>query len=91
MSKIKSERAFKHLQSTAMHPNSPLAKDQDYVWRDASIIHAIELAEQDARERAVKAFCEVCPNHTDCHSNRTEIVLDRCDLHNFLNHYENEK
>lgn len=60
---MKSEQAQKYLQMSAMHPNSPLAQDQDYVWRDASIIKAVELAEQEAEEviealkaRAVCAF-----------------------------------
>ncbi len=37
-----------------MNPNSPLAQDQNYVWRDVSVIEAIEIAEQEAEERMRK-------------------------------------
>lgn len=57
---MKSERARKHLSMSGMHPNSPLAKDQYIVWRDVSIIQAVELAEEDMIEKAVKAFAETC-------------------------------
>lgn len=29
-----------------MHPNSPLSKDQNFVWREESILKAVELAER---------------------------------------------
>ena len=57
---MKSEKAKQHLSRWAMNPNSPIAQDQNYVWRDVSVIEAIELAEQEAeermREKAIKVF-----------------------------------
>lgn len=51
---MKSEKAKQHLSRWAMNPNSPLAQDQNYVWRDVSVIEAIEIAEQEAEERMRK-------------------------------------
>lgn len=61
---MKIEKAKQHLSRWAMNPNSPLAQDQNYVWRDVSVIEAIEIAEQEAEERmrkkAAKAYCQDC-------------------------------
>lgn len=61
---MKSEKAKQHLSRWAMNPNSPIAQDQNYVWRDVSVIEAIEIAEQEAeermRERAIEAYCDWC-------------------------------
>lgn len=59
---MKSEKARAYLNSSSMNPNSPLAQDQCYVWRDASVIKAIELVEQEAEEMAVVAFKKVLGN-----------------------------
>ena len=42
-----------------MGPNSPLAQDQDYVWRDDSIIKAIEIAEDEMIEKACLLFKQI--------------------------------
>lgn len=48
------------MSSSAMDPNSPLAQDQDYVWRDDSIIKAINIAEKEMIEKEVQVFSESC-------------------------------
>ena len=53
-------KAKKYLSSSAMDPNSPLAQDQDYVWRDDSIIKAIEIAEDEMIEKALEAYKFAC-------------------------------
>lgn len=58
---MKSIKAQEYLNGTSMHPNSPLAKDQQFVWRDYSIIKAVEIAEADRDAKAVKAHRECCP------------------------------
>lgn len=68
---MKSEKAKAYLNSSSMNPNSPLAQDQCYVWHNASVIKAIELAEQEAEERmrqkAIKAHRACCPlNELQC-------------------------
>ena len=54
-----SKAAKKYLSSSAMGPNSPLAQDQDYVWRDDSIIKAIEIAEDEMIEKACLLFKQI--------------------------------
>lgn len=64
---MKSEKAKQHLSRWAMNPNSPIAQDQNYVWRDVSVIEAIEIAEREAeermREKAAKAFKFACTDN----------------------------
>lgn len=56
---MKSKEAKKYLSSSAMNPNSPLAQDQDYVWRDYSIIKAIEIAEDEMIQKACLLFKQI--------------------------------
>nr|DAJ54818.1 MAG TPA: hypothetical protein [Caudoviricetes sp.] len=56
---MKSKEAKKYLSSSAMNPNSPLAQDQDYVWRDYSIIKAIEIAEDEMFRKACLLFKQI--------------------------------
>lgn len=62
---MKSKEAKKYLSSSAMGPNSPLAQDQDYVWRYYSIIKAIEIAENEMIEKALEAYKFACEENYD--------------------------
>lgn len=53
-------KAKKYLSSSAMNPESLLAQDQDYVWREESIIKAIEIAENEVVEKALEAYKYEC-------------------------------
>lgn len=48
-----------------MDINSPLAQDQDYVWRYYSIIKAIEIAENEMIEKALEAYKFACEENYD--------------------------
>lgn len=60
---MKSKKAQEYLNGASMHPNSPLAKDQQFVWRDYSIIKAVEIAESDRDAKAVEAHRTSCESY----------------------------
>lgn len=54
---MKSEKAKEYLSRTAMSPNSLLAQDEGFVWGNTAVIKAVELAEQEMINQALKAYC----------------------------------
>lgn len=89
---MKSEKAKQHLSRWAMNPNSPIAQDQNYVWRDVSVIEAIEIAEQEAegrmREKAIEAHRKVCffrnPKDNTCANTATKCGEHSCYYMNYF-------
>jgi hypothetical protein len=57
-----------------------------------AVVHAVELAEEDARERAVKALVASCPFCDDGrkHCWRDGRTCDEACVPEFLKHYNNE-
>lgn len=86
--RIRSRKALDYLKGVTSHPLSQVAQKAEYVVADIFIPKLIEVAEQDARERAIMAFRHAC-NCGDTHS-PCEIYEECSAFKLFLKHYDNE-
>lgn len=79
---MKSERAKNYIEREGRKVGN------DIVLYRSGFSHAVKLAEQDARERAIKAFCKkICPQFYPCRHGEQGGCAESLE---FLKNYDNE-